>query len=53
MVERRKLPRGLLLGLLVLLMVTAYDLSGLAKLDGVTFANWQEQFVFDLAASIS
>ena len=35
MVERRKLPWGLLLSLFVLLMVTAYYLSGLAKLDVV------------------
>ena len=48
MVERRKLPWGLLLSLLVLLMVIAYDLSGLAKLEGVTLANWQEQFVLIL-----
>ena len=33
MVERRKLPWGLLLSLFVLLMVTAYYLSGLAKLE--------------------
>ena len=40
MVERRKLPWGLLLSLFVLLMVTAYYLSGLAKLEGVTLENW-------------
>ena len=46
MVERRKLPWGLLLSLFVLLMVTAYYLSGLAKLEGVTLENWQNQFVY-------
>ena len=48
MVERRKLPWGLLLSLFVLLMVTAYYLSGLAKLEGVTLENWQNQFVYIL-----
>ena len=50
MVERRKLPWGLLLSLFVLLMVTAYYLSGLAKLEGVTL---EESVCLHLVASIA
>ena len=43
-IQRRKLPWGLLTVLLVLMLILAYLLSGLMKLDGVTFLNWQNRF---------
>ena len=43
-IQRRKLPWGLLTVLLVLMLILAYLLSGLMKLDGVTLLNWQNRF---------
>ena len=46
MVEKRKLPWGMLQVLLVGLLVISYFLSGLATLDGVTLANWEEKLLY-------
>lgn len=43
-IQRRKLPWGFLTVLLVLMLILAYLLSGLMKLDGVTLLNWQNRF---------
>ena len=43
-IQRRNLPWGLLTVLLVLMLILAYLLSGLMKLDGVTLLNWQNRF---------
>lgn len=46
MVEKRKLPWGMLAALLVGLLVISYFLSGLTTLDGVTLANWQDKLLY-------
>ena len=53
MVERRKLPWGLLLSLFVLLMVTAYYLSGLAKTGRGNIGKLAESVCLHLVASIA
>ena len=46
MIEKRKMPWGVFVIALVLLMVITYFGCGLLKIEGVTISNYQEKLIY-------
>ena len=46
MIKKKRTPWGMFFVFLVLVLVISYYASGLFKMEGVTFENYQEKFIY-------
>ena len=49
MIKKKRTPWGIFFLLLVVVLIIAYYMSGLYKMEGVTFDNYQEKFFYILS----